>query len=230
MTSANKYANGTNQNAGNVITDRSTTRIHHAPGGASSLSLGDGSNEDRFASRAPAAKPTTIPGNQLNTATSQQNTAPAKTAQQIYAEELKMQIDAKNALKANQRAAAVEADRADDARVQREAAQLRGEVEGEVAKQRQREAVADQRTNELASYLEQDKGAKGYGGAKPSTKENIEVSNTPAACTTEPAKAGHMSSNRFATGSNQNCGNVITDRSTTRIHHAPGGKSSLVLG
>ena len=35
-----------------------------------------------------------------------------------------------------------------------------------------------------------------------------------------------VSSNKFATGSNQNCGNFITDRPTTRVHAPPGGKSS----
>ena len=39
-----------------------------------------------------------------------------------------------------------------------------------------------------------------------------------------------VSSNRFACGSNQNAGNVITDRPTTRIHAAPGGKTSISLG
>jgi len=39
-----------------------------------------------------------------------------------------------------------------------------------------------------------------------------------------------MSSNAFATGTNQNCGNVITDRSTTRIHAPPGGTSSFSIG
>ncbi|KAK3288177.1 hypothetical protein CYMTET_4336 [Cymbomonas tetramitiformis] len=38
-TSSNSYAQGSNQNCGNVITGRSTTRIHHAPGGASSFSF-----------------------------------------------------------------------------------------------------------------------------------------------------------------------------------------------
>ena len=38
------------------------------------------------------------------------------------------------------------------------------------------------------------------------------------------------SSNSFASGSNQNCGNCITDRPTTRVHAAPGGKSSFSLG
>lgn len=39
--SSNQYANGSNQNEGNVLTDRSTTRVHCAPGGASSVCLGD---------------------------------------------------------------------------------------------------------------------------------------------------------------------------------------------
>ena len=42
-----------------------------------------------------------------------------------------------------------------------------------------------------------------------------------------------VSSNRFATGSNQNCGNVITGRSSTRLHAPPGGSSeagSLIFG
>lgn len=41
---------------------------------------------------------------------------------------------------------------------------------------------------------------------------------------------GAVSSNKFASGANQNCGNVITDRPSTRIHAAPGGKSSISLG
>ncbi|OQS00999.1 hypothetical protein ACHHYP_02038 [Achlya hypogyna] len=41
---------------------------------------------------------------------------------------------------------------------------------------------------------------------------------------------GRVSSNRFASGVSQNTGNVITDRSTTRIHAPPGGASSFRLG
>jgi len=39
--------------------------------------------------------------------------------------------------------------------------------------------------------------------------------------------AGSTSSNAYANGSNQNCGNTITDRSSTRIHAPPGGRSSI---
>merc|ERR1739848_361970 len=38
--SSNQFANGTNQNSGNILTDKPSTRLHHAPGGASSICLG----------------------------------------------------------------------------------------------------------------------------------------------------------------------------------------------
>merc|ERR1712232_1410351 len=37
------------------------------------------------------------------------------------------------------------------------------------------------------------------------------------------------SSNTYANGCNQNCGNVITDRSSTRVNQAPGGRSTITL-
>ena len=40
----------------------------------------------------------------------------------------------------------------------------------------------------------------------------------------------HQSSNAYANGSDQNCGNVITDRPTTRLHAPPGGHSSISFG
>jgi len=43
-------------------------------------------------------------------------------------------------------------------------------------------------------------------------------------------RCGSVSSNRFACAANQNSGNTITDRSTTRLHQAPGGTSTLCLG
>ena len=40
MTSSNAFASGANQNSGNVLTDRPTTRTHAPPGGRSSISFG----------------------------------------------------------------------------------------------------------------------------------------------------------------------------------------------
>ncbi|KAJ0395974.1 hypothetical protein P43SY_008990 [Pythium insidiosum] len=42
--------------------------------------------------------------------------------------------------------------------------------------------------------------------------------------------ARQSSSNQYASGANQNAGNVITDRRITRIHAPPGGASSFRLG
>ncbi|POM70870.1 Sporangia induced Hypothetical protein [Phytophthora palmivora] len=44
-----------------------------------------------------------------------------------------------------------------------------------------------------------------------------------------PGRAG-ASSNQYASGSNQNCGNVLTDRRITRIHAPPGGVSQIRFG
>ena len=44
------------------------------------------------------------------------------------------------------------------------------------------------------------------------------------------AQEASMSSNAFASGSNQNAGNVITKRPSTRVHAPPGGKSSFLFG
>jgi len=40
----------------------------------------------------------------------------------------------------------------------------------------------------------------------------------------------HQSSNAYANGADQNCGNVITDRPSTRLHAPPGGHSSISFG
>lgn len=60
--SSNRFACGSNQNNGNCITDRSTTRLHQAPGGTSSIDLSDGT--------VPAAKKTTS-ANQFANGTNQ---------------------------------------------------------------------------------------------------------------------------------------------------------------
>jgi len=49
--SANRFANGANQNEGNVLTDRPSTRLHHAPGGATSICLGDAKASEMFEGR-----------------------------------------------------------------------------------------------------------------------------------------------------------------------------------
>lgn len=49
-------------------------------------------------------------------------------------------------------------------------------------------------------------------------------------CNFGSALSGRASSNAYACGGNQNCGNGITDRRMTRINRPPGGGSSVVFG
>mmetsp|Transcript_27900 Transcript_27900/g.64833 ORF Transcript_27900/g.64833 Transcript_27900/m.64833 type:complete len:126 (+) Transcript_27900:79-456(+) len=125
MVSSNVFACGANQNCGNVITDRPTTRIHHAPGGTSSICIGDGS------ATAGASHP--------------------------------------------------------------------------------------------------PRGSRQRPAAEPAAAASQIVESGPSKVH-PAARGGTVSANQFANGSNQNCGNVLTDRPTTRIRQAPGGNSSLVLG
>ena len=123
-TSANAFATGSNQNCGNFITDRSTTRIHAPPGGKTSISIFGG-----YPAETKRATPTPL-------------------------------VETK--------------------------------------------------------------------------RENIVVSApAPVVKTTSPVKkttGRRVSSNVFATGSNQNCGNFITDRPSTRVHAPPGGRSQITFG
>ena len=129
--SSNAFASGASQNSGNVITDRPTTRIHHAPGGASSFSLSwDDSGKENTA--APARAPA------------------------------------------------------------------------------------------VARFAKKDvEVAPKIGAAGPARVEPL--APAPAA----PVAGERTSSNVWASGANQNSGNFITDRPTTRVHAAPGGKSSM---
>mmetsp|Transcript_3159 Transcript_3159/g.3520 ORF Transcript_3159/g.3520 Transcript_3159/m.3520 type:complete len:94 (+) Transcript_3159:84-365(+) len=51
-----------------------------------------------------------------------------------------------------------------------------------------------------------------------------------AATTSNNNSAKQVSNNAFANGTNMNCGNVLTDRPSSRVLNPPGGKSSISLG
>ena len=52
----------------------------------------------------------------------------------------------------------------------------------------------------------------------------------PAVAVPVEAAASAMSANAYATGSNQNSGNFMTGRPTTRVRAPPGGASSITFG
>ena len=117
--SSNAYATGSNQNSGNFITDRPTTKVHAPPGGRSQISFGDDTTTDRSA-------------------------------------------------------------------------------------------------------------VKKVSKVQSPPKAPVVRETTPAARNT--TTTARISSNAYATGSNQNSGNFITDRPTTKVHAPPGGRSQISFG
>jgi len=141
--SSNAFANGANQNCGNVITDRPTTRLHAPPGGKSEMAnlLSWGADEEP----------------QRNTRAQREARGPSMPAPANY---------------------------------------------GADPMQRGRECGPnfESRRND---YISSAQASAGHGG---------------------------VSSSAYASGANQNCGNVLTDRRTTRVSAPPGGHSSIVFG
>ena len=159
--SSNCFASGSNQNAGNCITGRSSTRLHHAPGGYSTLSLAHESvSHGKVVTGAAADAP--VLGGRPDEAAGGHTLSASSNA---------------FANSSNQNAGNVLTERS-------------------------------------STRLQQAPGG------------------TSSVCLSHDSAVGapsHASSNAFANSSNQNAGNVLTERSSTRLHQAPGGTSSVCL-
>eukprot|EP00750_Incisomonas_marina_P001538 INCI11311.1.p1 GENE.INCI11311.1~~INCI11311.1.p1 ORF type:complete len:395 (+),score=66.34 INCI11311.1:381-1565(+) len=157
--SGNSYANGSSQNTGNVITDRSSTRVAQQPGGNSSFSLGWGSSE-------PQAR---------------QSTGRRQVPQP----------------------------------------------------QQQSPFGYSQQPQQQQQPTMQSHGGYGspapYGNSGPGGGGRSGGGGSGVAFGANPDRM-RGSSNAFANGASQNTGNYISDRSSTRIHAPPGGRSSLTFG
>ena len=159
--SSNKFATGTNQNCGNFMTGRSSTRLHAPPGGSSqagSLIFGGGASDtyDRFSGRGRSANP------------AQSNTY-ASTQHQVT--------------------------------------------------QQQPSSFANKEQYNYQSNTQQQSSA-------PVAAVKATTGATTTATTGATTATYGTSANAFASGTNQNCGNFITDRPTSRVLAPPGGRSS----
>jgi len=149
--SGNSFASASSQNTGNVITDRSSTRVAQQPGGNSSLSLGWGHSTTGTRSRAPNYQAGLGGGFQPQPQPQQQQ-----------------------------------------------------------QQQQQRPTYGHPNQQQQVPYGRSNGGQSMAFGSNPERQRN--------------------SSNAYANGTNQNVGNFITDRSSTRIHAPPGGRSSITFG
>merc|ERR1719499_748007 len=180
MVSSNSFANGANQNAGNTITDRPTTRLHQPPGGNSTICLGDERRAESAVSSASSVK---------------------------FSDEVDKEAIASGSCVAESMPI-VDTDHTDRAAETKKTTSANAFANG--ASQNTGNAITDRPTTRLHQA--------------PGGKSTI--------CLGSHADSGlgSTSANKFACGASQNVGNAITDRSTTRVHQAPGGKSSVCLG
>ena len=187
--SSNSFANGANQNCGNVISDRSSTRLHAPPGGrstAGSLIFGGaapaadvGISSNKFANGANQNC-----GNYMTGRSSTRLHAPPGGSSQAGS----LIFGGSAPAPAHQRTSG-----------RRQIAQPTG-----TAKMPMQPVATNVQTEPIPAMA---------------SKQQIEA---PAQ---QSANKG-VSANRFANGANQNCGNFLTDRPTSRVLAPPGGRSS----
>ncbi|CAE7589549.1 unnamed protein product [Symbiodinium natans] len=197
---SNSYANGSNQNCGNVISDIPSTRVAAPPGGKSSICLGW---DDRPAAR-PAGRP------------------PAEDASRAQAR------PAGEALRRDHRSPE------DLAYGTRPRESSNSYASGN-----------SQNTGNVLTGVPTTRVLRPPGGASEmslawdtGSKGNSAATMPPAGARRAAPQDAHeafgqrvrVSSNSYANGADQNCGNVLSDTPTTRVLRPPGGGSSLNLG
>ena len=198
--SSNAFANGNNQNCGNFISDRPTTKLHAPPGGSStagSLIFGGGSSNYTEVG---------VSSNRYANGSNQNcgNVMTGRSSTRLHAPPGGSSSQAGSLIFGGGYTNPKEA--------RRQAQQKTKHPMQPVTTHIQNVPVVKDTTS--ASKSQQQPSANNPMISQP-VRQNVATG----------ASSG-VSSNKFATGSNQNCGNFITDRPTTRVHAPPGGKSS----
>jgi len=221
--SGNSFANGSNQNCGNVLSDTPSTRVAAPPGGRSSICLGwDNSPEEpvqrggRRGGYHPAAP-----------------MSPAKQGYSSYQEPHHAPIP--SPVRAG---APGNDDQAPFGRRNRETSnsyacgsnQNQGNHLTDVPTTRVLRPPGGSSDANLLSW--DDKPQRQAAGQPPQARPGYEAAGQPRPGSDARAfgQRQRESSNSFANGGNQNCGNMMTDTPTTRVLRPPGGHSSLTLG
>jgi SPIRAL1-like protein len=228
--SSNAFASNNSQNSGNVITDRSTTRVRHAPGGGSSFSFGWTEDEP-----APVRQ--------------QQEVAPAPfdrqppTPDRVALLEARLASMGASTAPAPVRAPVFEeaAPRAEPVFVQPAAAAAPVYQEPEPVYEAPAVAVGNPATQddmkrmtqqELRIVLRERK--LNPGGGKADLIERYFDAVKAGACAPMLMNTKSVSSakvvNNYARPDGQNTGNFMTDRNSSRVLAPPGGRSNFSFG
>ena len=208
MVSANAFANGSNQNSGNMMTGRSSTRRIAAPGGNSSLSLGwSGDNGTSNAGRS------TLHSN-TSSINSNKNYSNSSSLSHNYNQNVGNRIrDNVAGYTTLQRAPNFTI-----GRPQNYTTSAFGNDSGH-------NTESNTGRNYNAAGVQSGVNSHRLGGGRPQLEKTEQPRYQP---TYESTHA--LSSNLYANGANQNCGNVMTGRSSTRVSAPPGGYTQWSLG
>ena len=196
--SSNAYANGSNQNAGNVMTGRSSTKRLAPPGGASSFSIGWGGGGGHRASAAEQAPPRT----HVSAAPSR-DYAPAGQATSSFS-------------KHNNNYGGVSLTSLPGKRTSSTSGFMAPTVGDNYTVGVRRNSYNSTYQPPQDQFRSQHQPMGGGGGGGHGAYQ--------------APQSSAISSNAYATGSNQNAGNVMTGRSSTKRLAPPGGHSSFHLG
>lgn len=161
-----------------------------------------------------------------------------------HAEALQQQIEQQRHEKAAARQYQLKEDRADDRRVEAERSQYNDRRQREVDVQSRRHEDIAARGDALERFMSGGgQGDGGYDGAGAKVAAGARAQDRRAGGQPPRAPDGggggalpgaggleRRSSNVWATGANQNCGNMLSERPTSRVLAPPGGKSTFSLG
>ncbi len=196
--SSNAYANGANQNCGNVITDRSSTRLHAPPGGHSSLNLSWGGGGGGGGGAGYGSGYGSQGGGGYGGQGGGGGYGGGHGGGHGYGGH--------------------------------------GGGYGDGAQQHYGSSGSAPSSSRSNSGYRAGAAIVGGGGYGNDYRRSAEPTHGPGhgygggQGAPFGARVQQQSSNAYANGSNQNCGNVLTDRSSTRLHAPPGGHSSFRLG
>jgi len=234
MTSSNCFANGSNQNAGNCITDRSTTRLHHAPGGASSICLGhddSSSFQERPSSNRFASGANQNAGNCItDRSTTRLHQAPGGASSLCLGAGDSSSFQERPS---SNRFASGANQNAGNCITDRSTTRLHHAPGGasSICLGQDEKVGAPNVAKPLNAHAVPEKvPANGFANGNSQNVAPLNAEPHQGFDRSIPSRPATTSANRFASGTNQNAGNVLTDRPTTRLHQAPGGRSSIVLG